>query len=75
MQDNKVWTLAPLSSRGEKKGNNKKLKKSASYQDPVHEHILRRTFDQTRAGRLVEAGGSLLEISEWLVTHASSRLG
>jgi hypothetical protein len=35
-----------------------------------YQHILRRTFDQTRAGRLVEAGGSLLEISEWLVTHA-----
>lgn len=35
-----------------------------------YQGILRRTFDQTRAGRLVEAGGSLLEISEWLVTNA-----
>ncbi|KAJ5375477.1 hypothetical protein N7517_007483 [Penicillium concentricum] len=35
-----------------------------------YNRILRRTFDQTRAGRLVEAGGSLLEISEWLVTNA-----
>ena len=35
-----------------------------------YQRILRRTFDQTRAGRLVEAGGSLLEISEWLVTNA-----
>lgn len=35
-----------------------------------YQRILRRTFDQTRAGRLTEAGGSLLEISEWLVTHA-----
>ncbi|KAJ5778955.1 hypothetical protein N7457_006675 [Penicillium paradoxum] len=35
-----------------------------------YQGILRRTFDQTRAGRLVEAGESLLEISEWLVTNA-----
>jgi hypothetical protein len=35
-----------------------------------YQRILRRTFDQTRAGRLVEAGGSLLEISDWLVTNA-----
>jgi hypothetical protein len=35
-----------------------------------YQRILRRTLDQTRAGRLVEAGGSLLEISEWLVTNA-----
>ncbi|PYI27301.1 hypothetical protein BP00DRAFT_439300 [Aspergillus indologenus CBS 114.80] len=28
------------------------------------------TFDNTRAGRLVEASRSLLEISEWLVTNA-----
>jgi hypothetical protein len=35
-----------------------------------YQRILRRTFDQTRAGRLVEAGGSLLEISEWLVANA-----
>ncbi|KAJ5504820.1 hypothetical protein N7463_007694 [Penicillium fimorum] len=47
-----------------------------SYQPNLEEaigryhRILRRTFDQTRAGRLVEAGGSLLEISEWLVTNA-----
>jgi hypothetical protein len=35
-----------------------------------YQRILRRTFDQTRAGRLIEAGGSLLEISEWLVANA-----
>ncbi|KAJ5972793.1 uncharacterized protein N7479_002711 [Penicillium vulpinum] len=35
-----------------------------------YQRILRRIFDQTRAGILVEAGGSLLEISEWLVTNA-----
>lgn len=35
-----------------------------------YQRILRRTFDQTRAGRLAEAGGSLVEISEWLVTNA-----
>lgn len=35
-----------------------------------YQRILRRTFDQMRAGRLVEAGGSLIEISEWLVTNA-----
>ncbi|KAF9239042.1 hypothetical protein DTO012A7_9398 [Penicillium roqueforti] len=35
-----------------------------------YQRILCHTFDQTRAGRLVEAGGSLLEISEWLVTNA-----
>ncbi|KAH8431299.1 uncharacterized protein LDX57_008961 [Aspergillus melleus] len=31
---------------------------------------LRETFADTRAGRLVEASRSLLEISEWLVTNA-----
>ncbi|KAJ5545440.1 hypothetical protein N7461_007744 [Penicillium sp. DV-2018c] len=35
-----------------------------------YQRILRGTLDQIRAGRLVEAGGSLLEISEWLVTNA-----
>jgi hypothetical protein len=35
-----------------------------------YQRVLRRTFDHTRAGRLVEAGGLLLEISEWLVTNA-----
>jgi hypothetical protein len=35
-----------------------------------YQRALRNTFDQTRAGRLVEASGSLLEISEWLVTNA-----
>lgn len=35
-----------------------------------YQRALRITFDQTRAGRLVEASGSLLEISEWLVTNA-----
>ncbi|KAK9860052.1 hypothetical protein MYU51_010277 [Penicillium brevicompactum] len=35
-----------------------------------YQRYLRRTFDQTRAGRLEEAGQALLEISEWLVTSA-----
>ncbi|KAJ5166365.1 uncharacterized protein N7482_005146 [Penicillium canariense] len=35
-----------------------------------YQRALRSTFDQTRAGRLVEASQSLLEISEWLVTNA-----
>ncbi|KAF7162220.1 hypothetical protein CNMCM5623_007615 [Aspergillus felis] len=34
------------------------------------QRALRSTFDHIRAGRLVEAGRSLLEISEWLVTNA-----
>jgi hypothetical protein len=32
--------------------------------------VLLSTFDHVRTGRLVEAGRSLLEISEWLVTNA-----
>jgi hypothetical protein len=39
-----------------------------------YQSILRHTFDQTRAGRLVEASGSLLRISKWLVDNAR-RLG
>ncbi|KAJ6151055.1 hypothetical protein N7470_007649 [Penicillium chermesinum] len=35
-----------------------------------YQQALRSTFDHTRAGRLVEASRSLLEISEWLVTNA-----
>ncbi|KAJ6024587.1 hypothetical protein N7540_005384 [Penicillium herquei] len=35
-----------------------------------YQRALRNTFDQTRAGRLIEASRLLLEISEWLVTHA-----
>lgn len=35
-----------------------------------YQRAIRSTFDQTRAGRLVEASRSLLEISEWLVTNA-----
>jgi hypothetical protein len=35
-----------------------------------YQQALRGTFDHTRAGRLVEASRSLLEISEWLVTNA-----
>ena len=34
------------------------------------QQALRGTFEHTRAGRLVEAGRSTLEISEWLVTNA-----
>ncbi|KAJ5376378.1 hypothetical protein N7509_013264 [Penicillium cosmopolitanum] len=35
-----------------------------------YRRALRSTFDHTRAGRLVEASRSLLEISEWLVANA-----
>jgi hypothetical protein len=31
---------------------------------------LKQTFENTRDGRLVEASTSLLDISEWLLTHA-----
>ncbi|OOF91129.1 hypothetical protein ASPCADRAFT_57730, partial [Aspergillus carbonarius ITEM 5010] len=34
------------------------------------QHALRETFDYTRAGRLVDASRSLLQISEWLVANA-----
>lgn len=35
-----------------------------------YQNALRQTFESTRAGRLVEAGQSLLEISGWLLGHA-----
>jgi len=35
-----------------------------------YQQALRSTFDHTRAGRLIDASRSLLEISEWLVTNA-----
>ena len=35
-----------------------------------YQAALKRTFENTHAGRLTEAGRSLLEISEWLVGHA-----
>ncbi|KAJ5902524.1 hypothetical protein N7495_003052 [Penicillium taxi] len=35
-----------------------------------YQRRLRTTFDRTRAGRLIEANTSLLEISDWLVTNA-----
>ncbi|CAG7929532.1 unnamed protein product [Penicillium olsonii] len=35
-----------------------------------YQQLLRQTFDQTRAGRLAEAGATLTQISEWLVTNA-----
>lgn len=35
-----------------------------------YQRALRITFDHTRAGRLLDASRSLLEISEWLVTNA-----
>ena len=38
----------------------------SQYQD-----ALKRTFENSHAGRLVEAGASLLEISEWLLGHAA----
>lgn len=35
-----------------------------------YQQALRVTFDHTRAGRLVDASRTLLEISEWLVGNA-----
>lgn len=35
-----------------------------------YQRALRNTFDHARAGRLLDASRSLLEISEWLVTNA-----
>ena len=35
-----------------------------------YQNALRQTFENTRGGRLVEAGQSLLEISGWLLGHA-----
>ena len=36
-----------------------------------YQEEIKRTFESIRAGRLAEAGRSLLEISEWLLGHAS----
>ena len=36
-----------------------------------YQEALKQTFENTRAGRLEEAGASLLEISEWLLGHAA----
>ncbi|MCJ1256621.1 hypothetical protein MMC24_004445 [Lignoscripta atroalba] len=36
-----------------------------------YQNALRQTFENTRSGRLIEAGQSLLEISEWLLGHAA----
>ena len=35
-----------------------------------YQNALRQTFENTRGGRLVEAGDSLLDISGWLLGHA-----
>ncbi|KAI9850684.1 MAG: hypothetical protein M1838_005248 [Thelocarpon superellum] len=45
---------------------------TSSYEDAYDQYqiALKRTFEHTRDGRLVEAGQSLLEISEWLLSHA-----
>jgi len=44
----------------------------SSFDDAYHQYqnALRQTFENTRGGRLVEAGQSLLEISGWLLGHA-----
>ncbi len=44
----------------------------SSYDDAYNQYqnALRQTFENTRGGRLVEAGHSLLEISAWLLGHA-----
>lgn len=39
-----------------------------------YQEALKQTFENTREGRLAEAGQSLLEISEWLL-GAASELG
>ena len=39
-----------------------------------YQEALKQTFENTRDGRLVEAGQSLLEISDWLL-GAASELG
>ena len=39
-----------------------------------YQEALKQTFENTREGRLAEAGQSLLEISEWLL-RAASELG
>ena len=36
-----------------------------------YQEALKQTFENTRSSRLVEAGESLLEISEWLLGHAA----
>ena len=45
---------------------------SSSYDDAYNQYqnALKSTFENTRSGRLIEAGLSLLEISEWLLGHA-----
>jgi hypothetical protein len=45
---------------------------SSSYDDAYNQYqqALRQTFESTRAGRLVDASQSLLEISEWLLGNA-----
>jgi len=35
-----------------------------------YQYALKQTFENTRAGMLVEAGHSLLEISKWLLSDA-----
>ena len=36
-----------------------------------YQNALKQTFERTRSGRLIEAGQSLLEISDWLLGNAS----
>ncbi|SLM39024.1 hypothetical protein LPUS_09441 [Lasallia pustulata] len=45
---------------------------SSSYDDAYNQYqnALKLTFENTRSGRLIEAGQSLLKISEWLLGHA-----
>ena len=35
-----------------------------------YQNALRQTFEDTRHGKLIEAGRSLLDLSEWLLGHA-----
>ncbi|KAI9700447.1 MAG: hypothetical protein M1836_002462 [Candelina mexicana] len=46
---------------------------SANYDDAYNQYqnALKQTFENTRNGRIVEAGHSLLEISNWLLGHAA----
>lgn len=53
-------------------GQQERSQEAASSDDAYsqYQQALRMAFDHTRAGRLVDASQSLLEISEWLVCNS-----
>lgn len=53
-------------------GQQEQSQEAASSDDAYsqYQQALRMAFDHTRAGRLVDASQSLLEISEWLVCNS-----